>query len=327
MDPKKLMYKFPIPRSYRNKLAGFFEMIILNSQYYGLTNMMLETLTATEVSLAAHFLGIDMKTASLEKYLNPLRDLEPDMVICNELILQGCELMILGDGVQDLLERILHPQRFWTIWSAQIHRGILPPLPDLWVVALHPKSNKASMMIHDVLNTEDYTAATRMFNEKILIQVKRLFIQKHLDPHFRVQGIGVNLGRSSVRSLRLESLAKELLTGVNINILKPSYTAMGTYSMCKVGGCTAMIKWDKVYEDIYARDRLPYLHYTNGKVKLKYADRKTDFSPAALLNCKDTSLILWKGSAFLPHEGIVGAPMRNYIFEFMVEKTGIPTHI
>jgi hypothetical protein len=130
-------FKFPIPREDRNKLAYIFELVTTNSEYYELSDMLLSGLTATEISLIVHFLGITEQFLYAKKYLNPLRDLDPSMALFESR--KGCRIFMLGNDITDLMERIQLPATYWSgrIAKAEANGGIIPP-PKIWVVSIPP---------------------------------------------------------------------------------------------------------------------------------------------------------------------------------------------
>lgn len=89
-----------------NEIAFIFELVMANSQFYQLEDILLSGLTATEISLVAHLLGLADKFLYANKYLNPLRELDPFLITFPLLIKQGFRVLILGEGVVDLMERI-----------------------------------------------------------------------------------------------------------------------------------------------------------------------------------------------------------------------------
>lgn len=95
------MFKFPIPRKYRNKLT--YTLITVNSEYYELSDMLLSGLTGTEIPLVVHFLGATEQFLYANKYLNPLRDLDPCMAISKSFIEKGCRTLMLGNDIPDPL--------------------------------------------------------------------------------------------------------------------------------------------------------------------------------------------------------------------------------
>jgi hypothetical protein len=46
------------------------------------------------------------------KYLNPLRDIDPTIATFGPLISQGYTVLILGDDVKLLMDRILNPSEY-----------------------------------------------------------------------------------------------------------------------------------------------------------------------------------------------------------------------
>jgi hypothetical protein len=63
-----------------------FELILTNSENYKLIEMLLSRLAATEISLAAHLLGIIDKFLYTNKYLNRLREQDLFMIYFQPLM-------------------------------------------------------------------------------------------------------------------------------------------------------------------------------------------------------------------------------------------------
>ncbi|KAJ5775826.1 uncharacterized protein N7511_000837 [Penicillium nucicola] len=133
------------PRRYRNDIACIFELVMTDSHFYQLAEMLLGGLTATEISLVAHLLGITDSFLYANKYLNPLRELDPFMVYFLPLIQQGNRLLILGDGLVALMERIQSPATYWG-------NPVAAP-PEIWIAAISPTEphHEASEASHDYL--------------------------------------------------------------------------------------------------------------------------------------------------------------------------------
>lgn len=55
MHMQNWVYKYPIPRAHRNRIAALFGLGLVNSNYYGIVDMLLGMLTATEIFLVAHW--------------------------------------------------------------------------------------------------------------------------------------------------------------------------------------------------------------------------------------------------------------------------------
>lgn len=53
---------------------------MINSQFYQLIDILLDGLTAMEIFLVAYLLGITNKFLYANKYLNPLRELDPFLI-------------------------------------------------------------------------------------------------------------------------------------------------------------------------------------------------------------------------------------------------------
>jgi hypothetical protein len=110
-------------------------LITTNSHYHELSNMQLNGLTATEISLVVYFLGIKEQFLYAHKYLNPLRDLDSSMTFFETLIQKGCRIFMFGHDIPDLMERIHFPAIYWSSWIAEALDGIIPP-PKIWVVII-----------------------------------------------------------------------------------------------------------------------------------------------------------------------------------------------
>jgi hypothetical protein len=136
----------PIPRNGSNKLAYIFELIPTNSHYHELSNMLLGGLTATEISLVVHFLGIKEQFLYTHKYLSPLRDLDPSLSFFEPFIQKGCQILMLGHDIPDLVERIQFPAIYWSSWIAEALGGIIPP-PKIWVVIIPPHRLQREMSV------------------------------------------------------------------------------------------------------------------------------------------------------------------------------------
>ena len=77
---------YAIPQTSRNTIAYLIEMIMVNIEFYELTNLFLNTLTVTEVSLVTHLLEISNNFLDFEKYINSLREIDPTIQLMNTVV-------------------------------------------------------------------------------------------------------------------------------------------------------------------------------------------------------------------------------------------------
>jgi len=125
-----------IPQTSRNTIAYLVEMIMVNVDFYELTDLFLSTLTVTEVSLVAHLLGISNNFLDFEKYMNPLREIDPTMRLMDTVVQERCRVLILGDGVPALVEMIRSPTSFWARHLEKNSRNL--PVHQICIVSIKP---------------------------------------------------------------------------------------------------------------------------------------------------------------------------------------------
>lgn len=58
MDLKPWICMFPIPEMYQSKLAKVYVMVMTKPNYHGMADLLLGGLSATEISLVTHCLGV-----------------------------------------------------------------------------------------------------------------------------------------------------------------------------------------------------------------------------------------------------------------------------
>lgn len=95
----------------------------------------LPLLMASEVSSLLHALGIKREFKHKKKYLNPLRDLDPEMKVLGPMIDSGHTFLMLGDSTEKIIQRILQPAKYW---SSGCHRSDYDG--GVWTVAIPPNA-------------------------------------------------------------------------------------------------------------------------------------------------------------------------------------------
>ena len=91
----------------------------MKSEYYELADPSLSGLTATEISLIAHLLGVTEQFLYASRCLNPLREQDP-FTVYFELIKKGLQLLIHSNDILGLMERIQRPATYWGSRIAEV---------------------------------------------------------------------------------------------------------------------------------------------------------------------------------------------------------------
>ncbi|KAJ5385658.1 hypothetical protein N7509_008199 [Penicillium cosmopolitanum] len=272
MRPKPWVFKYAIPRSYRNIIAYLVELIMTNVEFYELTGLPLSRLTATEVSLVAHLLGIWDAFLNRDKYLSPLRDVDPTMQFFDPLIQDRHRILIFGHGVLNLTERIQCPAGYWSRQLEEISRGNDPPVPRIWIVCIPPDAHSHA----PALASMSYREAHKIFQAKVMIQPKGRDLKKVRPP-------GIDTVEVWLSGM-----------GVYRMVLEPSFDDWGEKMMCSIGGICFPIDWDDIYENANSSSFLPYIEPTQDPHTVKHSDvcrtmkRKTDTF------AKNGKVVQWK---------------------------------
>ncbi|KAH1312000.1 hypothetical protein KXW44_005073 [Aspergillus fumigatus] len=89
-------------------------------------------------SVAALHAAFKIKPSNLvhEKYLHPLRDVDPTMRLFQPWQCDKCQILMVGPDTSQLRERILNPEAYY-----KRYQGQRPPQLEAWVVGIPPTSN------------------------------------------------------------------------------------------------------------------------------------------------------------------------------------------
>lgn len=266
MNSKAWLYRYPIPKIYRNVIASIFELIMTNQEYYQLVDMLLSGLSASEVSLVAHLLGITNEFLYADKYLNPLREQDPFMIYFEPLIREGFRVLILGDGILGLMERIQLPAAYWSRRIAEVEtRGGTVSPPEVWNVAviadgLHHR-NAAHMEISEEpsdIMVQDMDKKMHRFTDTIM-------------PLLWLNGTGVI---SRFRCPRPETQQSKYI--------------------CTVGSFSFDINWDDLYKNVGPHSILPYIDASQEPNTMRLSENDTTMEFRSDIGNKSCSLVLWK---------------------------------
>ncbi|KAJ5343375.1 uncharacterized protein N7506_003199 [Penicillium brevicompactum] len=273
MKPRAWTYKFPIPRGHRNVIAFVFEMIMTNSEYYELADMLLSGLTATEIALAAHLLGITEKFLYANKYLNPLREQDPFMIYFGPLIQKKLRVLILGEGVSELIQRIQFPAEYWSsrLQEVETNGGIIPP-PEIWIVAIPP--NK---LTHDI---PTMSAASEESFDMLVFPVESEYMFRDSNTSMAVM------------------LMKG--TGIFLRFRHPQPDTQWSKYLCTTGSISCEIDWDDLYKDIHEGSSLPYINASEEPHTIRFSENDPTVKSKLDIHNEYGSMVLWKRLYSLP---------------------------
>jgi hypothetical protein len=287
---KNWAYKYPIPRSYRNRIAALFYLVMINPNYYGIVDLVLGTLTATEISLVAHWLGITNSFIYAEKYLNPLRDIDPTMATFGPLVSLGHTMLILGDDVKVLMDRIQNPSEYWVKRVAEIENlAIAPTMPEVCIVALPPDICERS----DHLERRGWTSGSdatdtqlmQLFNFEILAQPKRLFMEMNIK-------MGTNLTLDT--DIESYTAIMRMMMNVNVKSLQPSVSGTSK-RMCTMHGMFISIDWVDVYANASSMRSLCYINASKNPPKIELSPRQAGSAMWSMT--PRGTIVLWEKGA------------------------------
>ncbi|OJJ42040.1 hypothetical protein ASPZODRAFT_170416 [Penicilliopsis zonata CBS 506.65] len=262
------VFKYPIPRTYRNVLASLFESITTNSDYYGLSDMLLSGLTASEIALIVHFLGITEQFLYANKYLNPLRDIDPSMAVFESFIEKGCRILILGNDILDLMERIQLPGTYWSGWIAEVEANdeiILPP--KIWILLIPPDRRQPERIA-------SFERAEELFDP--LIQ-----LQKGNDRRRATEAGEAAMWSMGVADLTLQTYQFQ------------RDTQWSEY-MCTMGKFSLEVGWNDSYRDIQSNCALPYMDINEDPHTISFSENDTSMEYKWDTHCGGRSIVLWK---------------------------------
>lgn len=110
---------------------------VIQYDVYPILDGILVNLTASDVGSLLDALGIRDSFRYGERYLNPLRDIEPSMSVMKTIVDRSSTILILGDGVPMLMDRILRSEAFWS------SKRVIDGPARVWVVAIPAGANVA----------------------------------------------------------------------------------------------------------------------------------------------------------------------------------------
>jgi hypothetical protein len=236
MKPETWVYKYSIPRGYRNNIAFLVELIMTNGEYYELAEMLLGGLTATEISLIAHLLGITNNFLNANKYLNPLREQDPYMVYFGPLIQKKFRILILGEEGPDLIRRIQFPAEYWSgrIWEVETNGEIEAPC-EIWIVAIPPNKQ-----------IQDVSTSPAVLKESFDIRVHSVESNPmYIDRNTRLAG----------------KFSKG--TGAFLKSRHPQPDTQWSKYLCAAGSKSFDMAWDDLFKGTNSSSSLPHIDATD----------------------------------------------------------------
>ncbi|KAJ6038899.1 uncharacterized protein N7446_014179 [Penicillium canescens] len=267
MKPKAWVYRFPIPQRYRNVIGSIFELVMTESEYYELADPLLSGLTATEISLIAHLLGVTEQFLYASRYLNPLREQDPFMVYFEPLIKKGLQVLILGSDILDLMERIQRPATYWGSRIAEVEtNGGLIHTPEIWIVAIRPNQPTYEAPTELAASEEPFDALVQPVESKYMYR----------DPD------------TSMPVMWLKG------TGVYLRHRHPQMETQRSKYMCTVESSSFAIDWDDLYQDIRPGSTLPYIDASGEPHTIKFSEHDTAMEYKSDTHNEDRSVVLWK---------------------------------
>ena len=236
-----------------------------DSQYYELAEMLLSGLTATEISLAAHLLRITDNFLYATKYLNPLREQDPFMIYFQPLIQQRLRVLILGEGLVDLMERIQFRATYWSSRITEADCLVAPP-PEIWIVAIPPPE------LHDEALAELIASGDSL--DFFIQPVESKYMHRNPD--------------TSMPVMWLKG------TGVFLRPRHPKIESQWSKYMCTVGSCSFEIDWDDLYNEIQPSSTLPYIDVSEAPHTIKFSENDATMEYKSDIHNEDRSMVLWK---------------------------------
>lgn len=189
---------------------SWLRTILTHEGYNGVATTIMDALSAS--SVAALHAAFKIKPSNLvhEKYLHPLRDVDPTMRLFQPWQCDKCQILMVGPDTSQLRERILNPEAYYKRYQGQR----LPQL-EAWVVGIPPTSNSQK-------------------RAKRLARQKRLYQNRENDMSIRV-GALVKLtdilDKDTLRQCPYDTKEPDLNTMVGDSIL------VKTFGLFPSGGC------------------------------------------------------------------------------------------
>jgi len=109
--------------------------ILTHEGFYEISCLLVVALSASDVAA----LRIRHMAWFWQRFVHPLRDIDPTMRAFDPWIRDKCQILLLGPDSRLLSEQILDPDAYYT------KRGRDPARLELWVIAISPNSRKHAM--------------------------------------------------------------------------------------------------------------------------------------------------------------------------------------
>lgn len=253
-------------QSYREFLT-----YIMDCDIYPVLDSILVNLTASDVGALLDALGIRGRFKYTERYLNPLRDIEPSMSVMKTIVDRSSTVLILGDGAPMLMDRILRSEAFWSS-----PRHIAGPA-DVWILAI-PAGARAAL---DSARRTVGSYVTEMdpyarYSHDIAFQgIMHMGVLRQISVrHSTVSDIGPIEGRTAPVHLG-SSLRDEGNTCVwTLPLRIPTPFMQLTMEVNGVGVCT---NWETMYRGhLWSRrwGDFPYINTAAGQHDILYTSRR-----------------------------------------------------
>lgn len=268
---------------------SFLKYVIMGD-IYPILDGVLTCLTASDVGSLLDATGTRDDFRHGRRYLNPLRDLEPSMSLMNNIVSCSSAILMIGDDVPRLMERILRSEAFWSdgncsdapvrIWVVAILAGADVALGDAKQIALSHATEE-----HPTVRQElDTKFRTTMYN--------RVLQQIHVSES-AVNAIGYADRAMSTRVAMNDSQGR---AGIH-TVLAPLEIPYGYCPLTvEISGVGVHVDWEPMYKNhIWYRGHscFPYVDVATSPCTVRYTSRSHEDHDGI---CLCIRLIDWKGA-------------------------------
>lgn len=172
-------------------MNAFTEMIKVwfgTMRYPEIAEKIMNEITASELAYVLDILGIKNGFPYGDKYLNPLREVDPSMKLFDSLTERGFFTFIIGPNLDKLVMRIKHPKIYWGVMerkykSSPIKLKAMNTI-KMWIMSPHTDFETMLRWLKDVnpfilVDNTSVQHATKgtwinAFDNEIMVQPKRL---------------------------------------------------------------------------------------------------------------------------------------------------------
>jgi hypothetical protein len=249
-----------------NQIAGMIAMILGTKLFPEIAEKIMNELTASELGYVLDVLGIRDCFTYGDKYLNPIRDVDPSMSMFNQLTKDGFSVIMISPHLNALMVRIKESKRYWdTLESMHKSPHVLRFANKLavWIVCIH---KDASARIERVMRTtssvsnnplgwamldDDMNSAMRspydmrlhVFDNEAVIQPKRFlttaFDWPNINPHPTTGSYVLNDPNAIIR------MDTRMIPSLDVRMHQPTFTFVRRPDAIQVGDMRMNMDWSK----------------------------------------------------------------------------------